>query len=294
MLNPLSINLFCSQDNTYKTMQLNRNNIQATNSLQDFSREYSVASKTYACTNPNFKAKQLNDIDLVLTDEPSLPRVSVQILKNDDFQAKPGLCTVYEIALHDQLHDLLRRNLEIKDNGSCIKDYKRKFDINCEEKDFVKTLDMINEQFVSPKIQKRYIDNALHLAPIGYTLHNLKIDTGFDYTDVPVNTTQEDYEKFMKLMDESGNSSWELLQNCYSLQNCHEQKISLMLALTQLFLNKIQGGICRVHGGGFAGVIATILPEAEMDNYVEYISRYVGRDNVYPMDIRAVGAAHIG
>lgn len=105
---------------------------------------------------------------------------------------------------------------------------------------------------------------------------------------------KEDYEKFMKLMDESGNSSWELLQNCYSLQNCHEQKISLMLALTRLFLNKIQGGICRVHGGGFAGVIATILPEAEMDNYVEYISRYVGRDNVYPMDIRAVGAAHIG
>ena len=105
---------------------------------------------------------------------------------------------------------------------------------------------------------------------------------------------KEDYEKFMKLMDESGTSSWELLQNCYSLQNCHEQKISLMLALTQLFLNKIQGGICRVHGGGFAGVIATILPEAEMDNYVEYISRYVGRDNVYPMDIRAVGAAHIG
>ena len=105
---------------------------------------------------------------------------------------------------------------------------------------------------------------------------------------------KEDYEKFMKLMDESGNSSWELLQNCYSLQNCHEQKISLMLALTQLFLNKIQGGICRVHGGGFAGVIATILPEAEMDNYVEYISRYVGRDNVYPMDIRAIGAAHIG
>ena len=105
---------------------------------------------------------------------------------------------------------------------------------------------------------------------------------------------KEDYEKFMKLMDESGNSSWELLQNCYSLQNCHEQKISLMLALTQLFLNKIQGGICRVHGGGFAGVIATILPEAEMDNYVEYMSRYVGRDNVYPMDIRAIGAAHIG
>ena len=102
------------------------------------------------------------------------------------------------------------------------------------------------------------------------------------------------YEEFLKLMDESGRSSWELLQNCYCIKDCHEQKIPLVLALTQLFLNKIGGGICRVHGGGFAGVIAAIVPEKEMDNYVEYIAQYVGRDNVYPMDIRAVGAAHIG
>ena len=105
---------------------------------------------------------------------------------------------------------------------------------------------------------------------------------------------EENYQEFLKLMDESGRSSWELLQNCYCIKDCHEQKIPLVLALTQLFLNKIGGGICRVHGGGFAGVIAAIVPEKEMDNYVEYIAQYVGRDNVYPMDIRAVGAAHIG
>lgn len=102
-----------------------------------------------------------------------------------------------------------------------------------------------------------------------------------------------DYEEFLKLMDESGRSSWELLQNCYCIKDCHEQKIPLVLALTQLFLNKIGGGICRVHGGGFAGVIAAVVPEKEMENYVEYISKYVGKENVYPMDIRAVGAAHI-
>ena len=103
-----------------------------------------------------------------------------------------------------------------------------------------------------------------------------------------------DYEEFLKLMDESGRSSWELLQNCYCMKDCHEQKIPLVLALTQLFLNKIGGGICRVHGGGFAGVIAAVVPENEMENYVEYISQYVGRANVYPMDIRAIGAVHIG
>lgn len=102
------------------------------------------------------------------------------------------------------------------------------------------------------------------------------------------------YEDVLRLMDESGNSSWELLQNCYSMQDCHEQKITRTLALTQLFLKKINDGMCRVHGGGFAGVIAAIVPEAEMENYVDYIAQYVGKENVYPMDIRAIGAAHIG
>ncbi len=104
---------------------------------------------------------------------------------------------------------------------------------------------------------------------------------------------QDDTDKILKLVNESGTSSWELLQNCYSLQNCKEQKISLTLALTQLFLNKIGKGVCRVHGGGFAGVIMSLVPLEEADNYVKYISKYVGESNVYPMNIRPVGAVRI-
>ena len=66
-----------------------------------------------------------------------------------------------------------------------------------------------------------------------------------------------DYEEFLKLMDESGRSSWELLQNCYCMKDCHEQKIPLVLALTQLFLNQDRRRylpstwrrICRCHHG---------------------------------------------
>lgn len=104
---------------------------------------------------------------------------------------------------------------------------------------------------------------------------------------------REDTAKILRLIQESGTSSWELLQNCYSLQNCKEQKITLVLALTELFLNQIGDGICRVHGGGFAGVIACLVPLAKTDNYVEYIAKYVGSENVYPMNIRAVGAVRI-
>lgn len=103
----------------------------------------------------------------------------------------------------------------------------------------------------------------------------------------------DDIEAVLRLVNESGTSSWELLQNCYSLQNCKEQKITLTLALTQLFLKGIGDGVCRVHGGGFAGVIMCLVPIAEADNYVNYIAKYVGDSNVYPMNIRAVGAVRI-
>ena len=111
----------------------------------------------------------------------------------------------------------------------------------------------------------------------------------------------DDIDAVLRLVNESGTSSWELLQNCYSLQNCKEQKITLTLALTELFLkevgdgvcNGIRNGVCRVHGGGFAGVIMCLVPLAEADNYVDYIAKYVGSSNVYPMNIRAVGAVRV-
>jgi Galactokinase len=104
---------------------------------------------------------------------------------------------------------------------------------------------------------------------------------------------KEDIENVLRLVKESGTSSWELLQNCYSLQNCKEQKITRTLALTELFLQGIGDGVCRVHGGGFAGVIMCLVPLAEAENYVKYIATYVGESNVYPMNIRAVGAIRI-
>ena len=103
----------------------------------------------------------------------------------------------------------------------------------------------------------------------------------------------QDYDKFLELIDESGKSSWELLQNCYPIKAYTEQKISVALALTDLFLEKLGKGICRIHGGGFAGVIMCVVPEEETENYVSYISEFAGKENVYPMNIRAVGAVHI-
>ena len=104
---------------------------------------------------------------------------------------------------------------------------------------------------------------------------------------------KDDGEKILKLVDASGRSSFELLQNCYVNAHPEEQKISLCLALTTQFINKIGKGVCRVHGGGFAGVIMAIIPSEHVNEYISYMEGFVGKKNAYLMNIRKVGAAHI-
>lgn len=116
--------------------------------------------------------------------------------------------------------------------------------------------------------------------------------------DTRVNAAAEaigkgEYDKLIKLIAESGKSSWELLQNCYSISNYKEQKVTLTLALTEFFLKKKGSGCCRVHGGGFAGVIMSVVNRKDTEEYIQYISKYVGSDNVYPMNIRKYGAIHL-
>ena len=97
----------------------------------------------------------------------------------------------------------------------------------------------------------------------------------------------------LRLLTESGNSSWKWLQNCMSKSNEKDQKVALTLALTELYLEQIKDGCCRVHGGGFAGVILAVIPKAKTDDYVQYISAFVGEENVYPMQIRQTGAVRL-
>lgn len=67
---------------------------------------------------------------------------------------------------------------------------------------------------------------------------------------------KKDFATFFNKITESGDSSWKWLQNCYCNETPDEQSITVALALTKLYLDKIGRGVCRVHGGGFAGVIA--------------------------------------
>ena len=62
---------------------------------------------------------------------------------------------------------------------------------------------------------------------------------------------------FLDDVKASGNSSFKYLQNVYSNQDIKNQNVSLALFVSEMFLG--QNGVCRVHGGGFAGTIRRLL-----------------------------------
>ena len=101
------------------------------------------------------------------------------------------------------------------------------------------------------------------------------------------------FDKFLSLVKDSGNSSWKWLQNCYTTHNPLEQGITLALALTEDFIDSIGKGACRVHGGGFAGTIQVFLPTDKVKEYIDEIEPILGEGAVTVLNIRPVGTIKV-
>ena len=103
--------------------------------------------------------------------------------------------------------------------------------------------------------------------------------------------SEGNFDKFLKLINESGDSSFKYLQNVYSISNVSEQGLSLALALTDKFLGG--RGACRVHGGGFAGTVQAFVPLDMLDDYIAMIESAFGKGNCHVLKIRPVGGTKI-
>lgn len=100
-------------------------------------------------------------------------------------------------------------------------------------------------------------------------------------------------EELLALIGDSGNSSWKYLQNCYTPSDTREESVCTAVALTELFIKKTGRGTCRVHGGGFAGVILSILPAEATEEYIRYMSRFTEKENIFRISLRNTGAVHV-
>ncbi len=95
------------------------------------------------------------------------------------------------------------------------------------------------------------------------------------------------FDEFLKIITDSGNSSFKYLQNVFSVSSPKEQGLSLALALTERFLAG-RGGY-RVHGGGFAGTIQAYIPDDLLEEYKKLIESVFGERSCYVLNIRSVG-----
>jgi galactokinase len=104
---------------------------------------------------------------------------------------------------------------------------------------------------------------------------------------------QEAMANYLMLVKESGDSSWELLQNVYSVHNVKEQGIAVALAFTRNFLRAGGAGAFRVHGGGFAGTIQAYVPLSAVENYRALMDGIFGPGSITILRIRPVGAEEL-
>jgi galactokinase len=95
-------------------------------------------------------------------------------------------------------------------------------------------------------------------------------------------------KEFLRLVKESGMSSWTLLQNAYSTKSVTEQGIPIALTMTEKALAGTQSA-WRVHGGGFAGTILVFIENKHLDFYVNEMEKIFGSGSCYPLRIRDQG-----
>jgi galactokinase len=176
----------------------------------------------------------------------------------------------------------------------------------CTEEDFLEAL---------PGMEASLSNDRALLRAFHFFEENKRVEQAIDAI------RDKDMDQLLQLIEASGNSSWKWLQNCYPIHNATEQKVPLVLALTEYFIRQRGSsghadviadggnhaeerdvccgssshvcGCCRVHGGGFAGVIMCVLPKERVAAYIDFISRYVEPTYIYPVHIRKVGAVAI-
>ena len=102
---------------------------------------------------------------------------------------------------------------------------------------------------------------------------------------------QEDFDTFKTIVKASGESSFKYLQNIYYNHYDGQQAVSLSLALSENLLG--DHGVCRVHGGGFAGTIQAFVEDDYVEAYKQGIEKYFGEGSCHILKIRKYGGMKV-
>ncbi len=209
-------------------------------------------------------------IDFLQTDKPEVTRI-----KFDFNQTNYKLIVLDTGANHA---DLTEDYAAIPREMAEVADFFDKN--NCREIDETSFISALPE--LKDKVNQRGILRTLH-----FFNENKRVDKQV------IALENQHIDDFLSLVKESGNSSFKYLQNIYTPKNYKQQEVSLALALTEIFLKKINAGACRIHGGGFAGTIQIFLPSDKVKEYINYITPVFGPESARILSIRPVGVTEI-
>ena len=96
-----------------------------------------------------------------------------------------------------------------------------------------------------------------------------------------------DFDTFLRLIKESGYSSYMYLQNVIPAGYREHQDVALALSLCELYLGG--RGAYRVHGGGFAGTVQAFVPTDILDSFRKGIDAVLGEGACHVLAIRPHG-----
>lgn len=98
-----------------------------------------------------------------------------------------------------------------------------------------------------------------------------------------------DFDTFLALVNESGNSSWEYLQNVIPAGYKEHQEVGVTIAAAKHLLGG--RGAVRVHGGGFAGTAQAFVPLDMLDEFKSGMEAILGEGHCHVLSIRPEGGA---
>ncbi len=100
-----------------------------------------------------------------------------------------------------------------------------------------------------------------------------------------------DFDAFLRLVNESGRSSWMYMQNVIPAGAVEHQDMGVALALCNTLLKG--RGASRVHGGGFAGTVQAFVPLDMLDEFKSGIEAVLGEGSCHVLSIRNEGSGLI-
>ncbi len=100
-----------------------------------------------------------------------------------------------------------------------------------------------------------------------------------------------DFDAFLRVVKESGQSSAMYLQNVKVEGEAFHQEVQYALAVCDMLLDG--RGAFRVHGGGFAGTVQAFVPNDMLETFKAGVEKMIGEGSCHVLSIREAGGIEL-